>query len=43
MLLFPEFFGKRGVAVMTVRELFDFVTDLSITEDNVDQYLEKVG
>jgi len=26
---------------MTVKELFDFVTDLSITDDNVDDYLEK--
>nr|XP_043891961.1 serine/threonine-protein kinase RIO1 isoform X2 [Solea senegalensis] len=36
-----EFFAKRGVAVMTVRELFDFITDLSITCHNMDQYLEK--
>ncbi|XP_051943944.1 serine/threonine-protein kinase RIO1 [Hippocampus zosterae] len=37
-----EFFGKRGVAVMTVRELFDFITDPSITCHNMDQYLEKM-
>uniref|UniRef100_A0AAQ5YW54 Serine/threonine-protein kinase RIO1 n=1 Tax=Amphiprion ocellaris TaxID=80972 RepID=A0AAQ5YW54_AMPOC len=36
-----EFFGKRGVAVMTVRELFDFITDPSITCTNIDQYLDK--
>uniref|UniRef100_A0A8C4GWJ0 Serine/threonine-protein kinase RIO1 n=1 Tax=Dicentrarchus labrax TaxID=13489 RepID=A0A8C4GWJ0_DICLA len=36
-----EFFVKRGVAVMTVRELFDFITDPSITCHNMDQYLEK--
>ncbi|XP_041658982.1 serine/threonine-protein kinase RIO1 [Cheilinus undulatus] len=36
-----EFFVKRGVAVMTVRELFDFITDPSITSNNIDQYLEK--
>lgn len=36
-----EFFVKRGVAVMTVRELFDFITDPSITCHNIDQYLEK--
>ncbi|XP_056148752.1 serine/threonine-protein kinase RIO1 [Lampris incognitus] len=36
-----DFFAKRGVAVMTVRELFDFVTDPSITTDNINQYLEK--
>lgn len=40
--LFPEFFVKRGVAVMTVRELFDFITDPSINQDNLDQYLQKV-
>ncbi|XP_053739262.1 serine/threonine-protein kinase RIO1 isoform X1 [Synchiropus splendidus] len=37
-----DFFAKRGVAVMTVRELFDFITDSSITQQNQDQYLEKV-
>ncbi|XP_034468754.1 serine/threonine-protein kinase RIO1 isoform X1 [Hippoglossus hippoglossus] len=36
-----DFFVKHGVAVMTVRELFDFITDLSITCHNIDQYLEK--
>ncbi|KAF3857596.1 hypothetical protein F7725_010797 [Dissostichus mawsoni] len=37
-----DFFMKRGVPVMTVRELFDFITDPSITRQNMDQYLEKV-
>lgn len=36
-----EFFRKNGVCVMTVRELFNFVTDPNITDDNVDDYLEK--
>ncbi|XP_069776994.1 serine/threonine-protein kinase RIO1 isoform X3 [Narcine bancroftii] len=36
-----EFFRKRNVAVMTVRELFEFVTDPSIAEDNLDAYLQK--
>ncbi|KAK2822945.1 hypothetical protein Q5P01_023010 [Channa striata] len=36
-----EFFVKHGVAVMTVRELFNFITDPSITPHNIDQYLEK--
>ncbi|XP_028282679.1 serine/threonine-protein kinase RIO1 [Parambassis ranga] len=36
-----EFFVKHSVAVMTVRELFDFITDSSITCHNIDQYLEK--
>lgn len=29
--------------MMTVRELFDFITDVSITQQNLDQYLDKVG
>ena len=36
-----DFFKKNGVCVMTVRELFDFVTDPNISDDNVDDYLEK--
>lgn len=36
-----DFFKKNGVCVMTVRELFDFVTDPSISDDNVDEYLER--
>ena len=28
---------------MTVRETFDFVTDPNITEDNIEEYLEKVS
>lgn len=36
-----DFFQKHSVAVMTVRELFEFVTDQSITSDNINQYLEK--
>lgn len=37
-----DFFKKNGVAVMTVKELFDFVIDPSITDDDVDDYLEKI-
>uniref|UniRef100_A0A8C8VHK8 Serine/threonine-protein kinase RIO1 n=1 Tax=Pelusios castaneus TaxID=367368 RepID=A0A8C8VHK8_9SAUR len=36
-----EFFRKYSVAVMTVRELFEFITDPSITSDNLDAYLSK--
>ncbi|KAK3513950.1 hypothetical protein QTP70_032806 [Hemibagrus guttatus] len=36
-----EFFQKHSVAVMTVRELFEFVTDPSITSNNINQYLER--
>ncbi|KAF7123443.1 hypothetical protein RHSIM_Rhsim12G0174400 [Rhododendron simsii] len=37
-----DFFRKHGVAVMTIRELFDFIVDTSITEDSLDSYLEEV-
>lgn len=36
-----DFFKKGGVAVMTIRELFDFIVDPSINEDSVDSYLEE--
>lgn len=36
-----NFFYKKKVCVMTVKELFDFVTDPTITDDNIDNYLEK--
>ena len=31
------------VCTMTVKELFDFITDPNITDDNIDDYLEKVS
>eukprot|EP00793_Prasinoderma_coloniale_P000632 PRCOL_00003781-RA len=37
-----DFFSKGGVATMDVRELFDFVTDPSITDDNMDEYLDRM-
>lgn len=37
-----DFFQKHNVAVMTVRELFEFITDPSITRENIDDYLLKV-
>lgn len=37
-----EYFGKKDVATMTVRELFTFITDPNITEENMDSYLEKL-
>uniref|UniRef100_A0A8D0FMK0 Serine/threonine-protein kinase RIO1 n=1 Tax=Strix occidentalis caurina TaxID=311401 RepID=A0A8D0FMK0_STROC len=36
-----DFFQKHNVAVMTVRELFEFITDPSITSQNIDDYLSK--
>uniref|UniRef100_A0A8D2HYJ2 Serine/threonine-protein kinase RIO1 n=1 Tax=Urocitellus parryii TaxID=9999 RepID=A0A8D2HYJ2_UROPR len=36
-----DFFLKHAVAIMTVRELFEFITDPSITPENMDDYLSK--
>ncbi|KAG0460672.1 hypothetical protein HPP92_020568 [Vanilla planifolia] len=36
-----DFFKKRGIVVMTVKELFDFVIDPNITDDDMDNYLDK--
>lgn len=37
-----DFFKKHGVAVMTIRELFDFIVDPSINDESIDSYLDKV-
>ena len=38
-----NFFFKKGVrAVMTLRELFDFITDSTITAENFEDYLDKM-
>ena len=37
-----DFFLKRGFAVMTLMDLFNFVIDQNIADDDVDDYLEKV-
>lgn len=37
-----DFFRKHGVAVMTIRELFDFIVDQNIADESVDSYLEEV-
>ncbi|BFY99260.1 hypothetical protein BsWGS_02300 [Bradybaena similaris] len=36
-----EFFRRKNVPTMTVRELFEFVTDSNITEGNIEAYLEE--
>nr|CAD7599407.1 unnamed protein product [Timema genevievae] len=38
-----EFFKRKEVATMTIKELFDFITDPTITEINIDEYLDKVS
>lgn len=35
-----EFFRKREVATMTLKQLFDFITDPSITEENMEECLD---
>ncbi|XP_021755896.1 serine/threonine-protein kinase RIO1-like isoform X1 [Chenopodium quinoa] len=36
-----DFFRKSGVAVMNIRELFDFIVDPTIADEAVDTYLEE--
>ncbi|XP_058830836.1 serine/threonine-protein kinase RIO1 [Topomyia yanbarensis] len=38
-----DFFRKKDVSTMTVKELFDFITDPTITEANVESCLEKMS
>lgn len=37
-----DFFRKKNVPVLTVKELFDFVTDPTINEENMSDYLNKL-
>ncbi len=37
-----EFFRKHNVSSLTVKELFEFVTDPTITENNIDEYLDRL-
>eukprot|EP00040_Diaphanoeca_grandis_P033294 m.203683 g.203683 ORF g.203683 m.203683 type:complete len:610 (-) comp32859_c2_seq1:47-1876(-) len=37
-----DFFVKRGVLVMSLRDMFDFITDITITDDTVDDVLVKI-
>lgn len=37
-----RFFQKNGVSTMTMRELFDFITDVNITDELVEPYLDAV-
>ncbi|CAH1638819.1 unnamed protein product [Spodoptera littoralis] len=36
------FFRKKGLATLTVKELFDFITDSTINEDNLEACLNKL-
>jgi len=37
-----DFFHRNGVCVMSMKELFDFVTDPTISDSNIDKYLDKM-
>lgn len=45
LLSVAEFFSKKGVATMSVKEFFDYITDIKITkkkmEEKLDENLEK--
>ncbi|KAK3592892.1 hypothetical protein CHS0354_004118 [Potamilus streckersoni] len=36
-----DYFCKKGVSTLSIKELFDFVTDITITKENLDDYLDK--
>lgn len=36
------FFKKRNIAVLTIRELFDFIVDPTISDASIDSYSEEV-
>lgn len=38
-----DFFAKREVATMTMKELFTFITDPNINEENMENYLEHIA
>uniref|UniRef100_A0A1B6CH20 Serine/threonine-protein kinase RIO1 n=2 Tax=Clastoptera arizonana TaxID=38151 RepID=A0A1B6CH20_9HEMI len=38
-----EFFHRKDVATMQVKQLFDFITDPTITESNMEAYLDKAS
>ncbi|XP_076246654.1 RIO kinase 1 [Calliopsis andreniformis] len=38
-----EFFKKNEVGVMPVKTLFDFITDPTVTEENMDNYLDALS
>ncbi|KAK4886147.1 hypothetical protein RN001_002418 [Aquatica leii] len=38
-----DFFRKKEVATMGIKQLFDFITDPTITEENMDECLEKLS
>jgi RIO kinase 1 len=43
LLHLGQFFAKNDVAVPTVREMFDFVTDPAVTPENIEECLEALN
>ena len=41
IIIFLDFFRRQRVSTMTIKELFDFVTDVTITDKNIDEYLDR--
>lgn len=40
MIIFVEFFKKKDVAVMSLKSLFNFITDPTVSEENMEEYLD---
>lgn len=38
-----KYFRRNGVATLTIKEVFDFITDPSVTESNMEEYLDKMN
>lgn len=38
-----DYFRKKGVATMGIKQLFDFITDPTINDSNLDECLEKLS
>lgn len=38
-----SYFEKKGVATMTTKQLFDFITDPTINEENMEECLDKLS
>lgn len=38
-----DYFRKKGVATMGIKQLFDFITDPTVNESNIEKCLEKLS
>lgn len=39
-IFFPAFFKKHNVDTMSLQALFDFITDPTVNDNNMDEYLD---